>query len=122
MLVQNRPKNVYELWTKHQRENRQHQEAHESPSKNGHQKMREPHFRHRRRQSEQLEGSGRRQHRRKHQAPEGMLRESLVKFIKAFRRDAFAQKSLATPISDSINYQAAQRRSRGSHEHVEQKP
>src|SRR5579872_4909619 len=65
--------------------------SNETSEKNREQKMANTHFRDRRCQDKSLEGRRRRQHRRKHQAPEGMFFKSIVQFCKASRRDPLAQ-------------------------------
>lgn len=122
MIPEDGSEHVYELGTEFEGEDGEHQETHEAAGENGQQEVRELHLGDGRRQREQLEGSGRRQHCGKHQAPEGMLLESLVKLIKALGGDALPQQLFATQISDAVNHDAAQRRSGGRHEHVQQEP
>ena len=45
-----------------------------------------------------------------------------MKLVKALRRDPFPQQLFSTFVSDDINDDAAQRRTRRCHEDVKQKP
>src|ERR1700688_1074838 len=103
MLPENASEDAHELGTEYQGEDGQYQEAHKAAGENGQQEVSELHLGDGRRQGEQLEGSGRRQHRGKHQAPEGMLFESLVKLVKTLGRDALAEQFFATQISNAVN-------------------
>src|SRR5437016_7345635 len=112
MLAKDISEDVYELRTESQRQDGKHQESHETSGEDGQQKMTELHLRNRRREYKQLEWRGRRQHRRKHQAPKRMSLESLVKPLEPLRRDALAQQLFAALVSDRVYDNAAQHRSR----------
>ena len=99
---------VHEAGTESQSQKRKHQESHAAPGKNSQQEMTELHFGNRRREHEELKWSRRRQHGGKHQAPERMLIEGFVEFLKALGGDAFSQQLLAAFVADQVNDDASQ--------------
>src|SRR5438552_15106417 len=78
------------------------------------------HFGYRRRGHEELKWSRRRQQGGEHQAPERMLIEGFVEFLKALGGDAFSQQLLAAFVADQVNDDASQGSSCGGQEDVQQ--
>src|SRR6266567_2690997 len=79
--------------------------------------MSDAHLGYGRAQSKELKRRRRRQHSREHQGPERMLIKRLVQFFEPLRRDPLAQQFLAALVSDRVNHQTAERRSRRAHQH-----
>ncbi len=120
MLAEECPEGMHDVWAELDGQQTQQQEPHHATRENSKKKANESHLRNRRSQHEQLEGRGRRQHRGKHQAPKRMFVEGRVNLFEALGRDALAEKFLAALVADGVNHDAAQCRSHGRHESVEQ--
>jgi len=120
MLPEHSAGEVHEAGTESQSQKRKHQESHAAPGKNSQQEMTELHFGNRRREHEELKWSRRRQHGGEHQAPERMLIEGFVEFLKALGGDVFSQQLLAAFVADQVNDDAAQCRSCGCQKDVQQ--
>src|SRR5579859_177972 len=99
----------------------QYQETHGSAQEDREKEVADAHLGDCGAKSENLEWRWRRKHGREHQAPERVSLKSGMQLLKTLRRNALAKQLFAAFVSDSVNDQAAQRRSRSRHQDIQQK-
>jgi hypothetical protein len=109
----------HNLWSEIKGQQAESEETHATGEEDGQKEVAEVHLRNGGAEHEYLKGHGRGKHPGEHQSPEFVFFECAMNFLEALCGYALPQDGLAADVSDDIERNAAERRSRRGQQHID---
>ena len=122
MVIEENAQSIHRPRAKSQDQDRKRAEPDDAAEENGQCVVADAHFGNRGTDREDFEGRGRRQHRGKHETPEGMFFKGRMQLVKPFRGDPLAQQLFSSLVADRVHDQAAERGTGRREQHVQGPP